>query len=104
MSVYQADVGECGRGRIDEEHGRALPWDRSGEGHIINGDWNTYEVIAKGNHVGTFINGQTCVDLEDSDGDTDGIIVLRLHSGGKQDVRFRKISLEVLSQEAETDE
>ncbi|MCA8988182.1 MAG: DUF1080 domain-containing protein, partial [Planctomycetaceae bacterium] len=96
VSGYQADIGAGWWGKLYEEHGRALLWDKSGEEHVRPGDWNTYEVIAREHHLITKINGQTCVDLEDPNGAHRGIIALQLHSGGKTEVRFRNIRLEVL--------
>lgn len=96
VSGYQADIGQGWWGKLYEEHGRALLWDKSGEQHVKLGDWNKYEVIANGHHIQTRINGQTCVDLEDEAGAHRGIIAFQLHSGGKTEVRFRNIQLEVL--------
>lgn len=96
VSGYQADAGAGWWGKLYEEHGRALLWDKSGEAHVKPGDWNRYQIIAKGHHIRTYINGQQCVDLEDPEGATRGIIALQLHSGGKTEVRFRNFKLEVL--------
>src|SRR5882724_4721720 len=48
---YQADVGAGWWGKLYEEHGRALLWDKSGEAHVKAGDWNTYEIVAQGDSV-----------------------------------------------------
>ncbi|MCA9044069.1 MAG: DUF1080 domain-containing protein, partial [Planctomycetaceae bacterium] len=58
VSGYQADIGAGWWGKLYEEHGRALLWDKSGEAHMKPGEWNTYEVIAEHHHIRTFINGQ----------------------------------------------
>ena len=79
-----------------EEEGRALLWDKSGESHVKNGDWNQYEVRAQGSKIQTWINGQLCVDLDDPNGAKRGIIALQLHSGGPTEVRFRNLELKVL--------
>ncbi len=104
VSGYQADIGQGWWGKLYEEHGRALLWSKSGEEHVRPGEWNTYEVIAKGHHITTKINGQTCVDLNDPQGAHRGIIAFQLHSGGKTEVRFRNIKLEVFDQEAASHE
>ncbi|MCA9048110.1 MAG: DUF1080 domain-containing protein, partial [Planctomycetaceae bacterium] len=96
VSGYQADIGAGWWGKLYEEHGRALLWDKSGEQHVRLGDWNTYEVIAGDHHIVTKINGQTCVDLEDPEGAHRGIIAFQLHSGGKTEVRYRNIRLDLL--------
>ncbi len=101
VSGYQADIGKGWWGKLYEEHGRALLWDKSGEQHVRLGDWNQYEVVAEGHRIRTFINGQLCVDLEDSEGAARGIIAFQLHSGGKTEVRFRNMKLDVFQQEVQ---
>lgn len=96
VSGYQADIGEGWWGKLYEEHGRGLLWDKSGEEHVKPDGWNRYEVIARGEHIQTLINGKPCVDLKDPKGARQGIFALQLHSGGKTEVRFRKFSLKVL--------
>lgn len=96
VSGYQADIGEGWWGKLYEEHGRALLWDKSGEAHVKNGDWNRYEIVAKDDHIQTFINGELCVDLKDPNGARRGIIAFQLHSGGKTEVRFRNMNLELI--------
>jgi hypothetical protein len=95
---YQADIGEGWWGKLYEEHGRALLWDKSGEAHVKNGEWNTYEIEAVGHKIQTRINGQLCVDLDDPDGETAGVFALQLHSGGPTEVRFRNIKIEAISE------
>lgn len=92
---YQADVGVGWWGKLYEEDGRGLLWDRSGEQHVKPGQWNTYEVIASGSKIQTKINGQLCVDLDDPKGEKRGVFALQLHSGGPTEVRFRNFKLEV---------
>jgi putative heme-binding domain-containing protein len=93
---YQADVGVGWWGKLYEEHGRGLLWDRSGESHVKLGDWNAYEIVAVGGKLRTTINGQPCVDLDDPDGAKQGIFAFQLHSGGPTEVRFRNLKLELL--------
>jgi hypothetical protein len=90
---YQADVGAGWWGKLYEEHGRALLWDKSGESHVKNGEWNTYVIEAVGSKVTTSINGQPCVDLDDPKGRREGAFALQLHSGGATEVRFRNPQL-----------
>jgi putative heme-binding domain-containing protein len=97
MMGYQADIGPGWWGKLYEEEGRALLWDKSGEAHVKNGDWNVYEVHANGTHIQTWINGQPCVDLDDPKGAKRGVIGLQLHSGGQTEVRFRNIELKIVS-------
>ena len=102
VSGYQADIGQGWWGKLYEEHGRKLLWSESGEAHIQPGQWNRYEIVAQGHHVQTFLNGKPCVDLQDPDGASAGIIAFQLHSGGKTEVRFRNMNLEVLGESAGT--
>jgi putative membrane-bound dehydrogenase-like protein len=91
----QADIGAGWWGKLYEEHGRGLLWDRSGEQHVKADDWNTYEVLAEGSRVRTWINGQLCVDIDDPKIPRRGIFALQLHSGGPMEVRFKDLRLEV---------
>jgi hypothetical protein len=92
---YQADVGVGWWGKLYEEHGRALLWDRSGEAHVRSEDWNDYEILAVGSRLKTFINGKPCVDLDDPPGAKRGIVALQLHSGGPFEVRYKDFELEL---------
>jgi hypothetical protein len=91
---YQADIGIGWWGKLYEEHGRALLWDKSGEAYVKPG-WNTYEILAVGDHIETRINGQKCVDLDDPAGAKRGILALQLHSGGATEVRFKDFEVEL---------
>ena len=95
---YQADVGEGWWGKLYEEHGRALLWDKSGESHVKLGEWNTYTIEANGAQIKTSINGSPCVELDDPKGRRDGIFALQLHSGGPTEVRFRNLQMTVLGE------
>ena len=93
---YQADIGPGWWGKLYEESGRALLWDKPGDQHVKKGDWNEYRIVARGSHIQTWINGEPCVDLDDPDGARRGQFALQLHSGGPLEVRVRKLKLEVL--------
>ena len=67
---------------------------RSGESFVKPG-WNTYEIQAIGSKLRTWINGQPCVDLEDTGGARRGIIALQLHSGGPTEVRYKDFEIEL---------
>jgi len=95
MRGYQADVGPDWWGKLYEENGRALLWDKSGEAHVKNGEWNKYEIEAVGSRVRTWINGKPCVDLDDPKGKRRGVFALQIHSGGPMEVRFRELKLEI---------
>jgi putative membrane-bound dehydrogenase-like protein len=92
---YQADIGAGWWGKLYEEHGRALLWDKPGDAHVRPGDWNRYRIEARDSRIRTFINDQPCVDLDDPEGARRGLIALQLHSGGQLEVRFRALELKL---------
>ena len=97
VSGYQADVGKGWWGKLYEEHGRGLLGELAAGGDsVLAGEWNQYEIVAQGDHIQTFINGEPCIDLRDPEGAKRGIIALQLHSGGPTEIRFRNLRLEVI--------
>lgn len=96
VAGYQADIGPGWWGKLYEEHGRAVLWDRAAEQHVRKGEWNEYEIEAIGSRIVTRINGATCVDLDDPVGARLGVIALQLHSGPATEVRFRRLQLTLL--------
>jgi hypothetical protein len=99
---YQADIGTGWWGKLYEEHGRALLWNKSGEAHVKSGEWNTYEIEARGSRLRTWINGQLCVDLDDPPGAKRGILAFQLHSGGATEVRYKDLKLQLPLLESNT--
>ncbi len=97
MRGYQADIGAGWWGKLYEENRRGLLAEKSGEQFVKNGDWNHYEIVAQGNRVRTWINGNLCVDLTDKSGVPRGIFALQLHSGGATEVRFKNLRLEPIT-------
>jgi putative membrane-bound dehydrogenase-like protein len=93
----QADVGLGWWGKLYEENGRGVLWDKSGEKHVKADDWNDYEIVAEGSRVRTWINGQPCADLDDKALSRRGLFALQIHSGGPMEVRFKEIKLEALA-------
>lgn len=61
-------------------------------------DWNSYHVIAKGNHFQHFINGVATAECTDNDEAkrADGLIALQLHAGPPMTVQFKNIRLKTL--------
>jgi hypothetical protein len=92
---YQADAGAGWWGKLYEELGRGLLWEKSGEQHVLENEWNRYEILAVGHRIQTAINGHSCVDLNDTDGDLQGMIAFQIHSGGPMTVQFRNLQLEL---------
>jgi putative membrane-bound dehydrogenase-like protein len=95
MKGLQADAGAGWWGKLYEENGRALLWDKSGESCVKADDWNTYEIVAVGNKVRTAINGIRCVDVDDPKISHRGILGLQMHAGGPMEVRFEDFQLEL---------
>lgn len=66
---------------------------------IKHEDWNDYLVIARGNHLQHFINGQQTVDVTDDDpkhAAKSGILALQIHAGPAMTVQFRHLRLKEL--------
>jgi hypothetical protein len=60
-------------------------------------EWNTLRIIANGDRVQTYLNGQEMVDLKDEKiGAGEGGIALQIHDGGGIKVRWRDIVLKPL--------
>lgn len=69
---------------------------------IKKDDWNSYTIIAKGNHLQQIVNGNVTVDLvdhEESKRKMSGLLALQLHAGPPMTVKFRNIRIKKLSQE-----
>ncbi len=91
----QADIGAGWWGKLYEEQGRGLLWDKSGEAFVNRDGWNTYEVLAVGSKMRTAINGHLCVDVDDAKAARQGIIAFQLHAGGPLEVRYKDFDIEV---------
>jgi putative membrane-bound dehydrogenase-like protein len=96
VSGYQADIGEGWWGKLYEEHGRGLLWDKSGEAAVKSGEWNRYEIEATGHRIRTRINGVECVSLDDPAGEVRGLLAVQLHSGGPTEIRIKNIEFKVV--------
>ncbi len=65
---------------------------------IKNEDWNSYHIIANGNHFVHKINGVVTCEATDEDdaARADGLLALQLHAGPPMKVQFRNIHLKEL--------
>jgi hypothetical protein len=123
VSGYQADfeAGKTYSGILYEERGRGILADR-GQKVFINedgsktvggstgdadqiqasikpGEWNDYEVIARGNHLVHKINGMTTVDVSDQDKSKrslSGVLAFQIHAGEPMEVQFKEVELKRL--------
>jgi putative membrane-bound dehydrogenase-like protein len=121
---YQADFDAAGQwaGTLYEEKGRGVLAKRgqkvvvpagakpevvgetAAEKDIVAGlkkeDWNSYVVIAQGNHLVQKLNGITTVDLTDNDPAKraeKGLLALQLHAGPPMTVQFRNLRIKKLA-------
>jgi hypothetical protein len=86
-------------GGIYESYGRnwlvQIPDEK--ENILKPGEWNTLRIVANGDHVQTYLNGQEMVDLKDEKiGAGEGGIALQIHDGGGIKVRWRDIVMKPL--------
>lgn len=69
---------------------------------IKNEDWNTYRIVAKGNHFEHYINGvktAECTDNDEKERRAEGLLALQLHAGPPMKVQFKNIKLKRLGDE-----
>jgi hypothetical protein len=58
-------------------------------------DWNTYEILAQGEHIRLTFNGVVTIDTQEKQR-LDGIIALQLHAGEEMRVEFRDLKIKAL--------
>jgi len=103
---YQADASEAGDrsawGNFYEERGRSRTmmktpgegWDK-GKTVYKPKEWNSYEILADGDHIKLTLNGLVTIDTHE-DKAKSGIIALQLHAGEQMRVDFKNIKIKVL--------
>lgn len=62
---------------------------------VHHGDWNSYEILADGDHIRLTFNGVVTIDAHDSAASS-GIIALQLHAGPEMRVEFRNLRIKIL--------
>ncbi len=104
---YQADASEVGDeksawGNLYEERLRGRNIMKTpDQGWVIakplthHNDWNTYEILADGDHIRLTFNGVVTIDTHDS-ASSSGIIALQLHAGPEMRTEFRNLKIKVL--------
>jgi len=62
---------------------------------IKKDEWNDYKIVAKGNHVQQYINGNLTVDVTDETAEApkSGVIAFQMHQGPPMKVQFKDIVL-----------
>jgi hypothetical protein len=120
---YQADMeaGPTYTGILYEERmrgilalrGEKVVWDKDNKKQVVGsvgdaaaigaavkkGDWNDYVIIAQGNHLQQFINGQQTIDVTDeceAKRATSGVLALQLHAGPPMLAQFKNIRIKKL--------
>jgi hypothetical protein len=102
--IYGEKMGKRG---IIIKRGEKMEIDEAGKKKVISKEkagkvditqWNTYEVICKGNHIIQKLNGKVAIDHVDNDKSKllKGSIGLQLHAGKPMKVDFRNIRLKRL--------
>ncbi len=119
VSGYQCDMHPAiwANGMIYDEKGRGIICKRGmkvvvtpeGKPKVVGelplepefntGEWSTYKITAKGNHLVHEVNGVQTVDLYDhheSDRDLSGVIAFQIHRGPAMKVEIRNVTLKRL--------
>jgi hypothetical protein len=102
MVGYQADLGAKYWGSLYDETRRNRVLAEADPGVIADtlkvGDWNDYEIRAEGRRIRLAINGRQTVDYTEPDQaiPQTGLIGLQIHGGGKAQVSYKDITIEVL--------
>jgi hypothetical protein len=102
MTGYQADLGAKYWGSLYDESRRNKTLAQPDAALVMKlvklDDWNDYEIRAEGRRIRLFINGQQTVDYTEPDETIpqSGLIGLQIHGGGKAEVSYKDITIEVL--------
>jgi len=102
MSGYQADIGAGYSGCLYDESRRNKMLAMADTNLVTRiekpGDWNHYEVIARGAEMHLMLNGKrTATWTERADNiAAHGLIALQIHGDCKAEIAFRNISIEEL--------
>jgi hypothetical protein len=111
--ILYDERGSAGNRGIMAGRGEKVVWDATGKKQTVGSvgqsaaiqaaikpdDWNEYVIIAKGNHLQHFINGNPTVDVTDeceSQALKSGVLALQLHVGPPMTAQFRAIRIKKL--------
>jgi hypothetical protein len=99
VSGPQADVADGFWGLLYEERGRGIleryPEEKA-NALVKKGDWNDFEITAKGDHVVIVLNGTKIIDRTDPKFAKDGVIALQVHVGPAMEVRYKDLKIKKL--------
>lgn len=65
-------------------------------GYYRPGEWNDYEIVARGAYSAHFVNGFKTIEFTDEDPDCalrKGVLALQIHAGTRMTVEFKEIRL-----------
>jgi len=66
---------------------------------VKDGDWNSYEIVARGSEVTLSINGEKMCKVDDQDAKLackKGIIAVQMHQGPAMKVQFKDLRIKIL--------
>jgi hypothetical protein len=99
VSGPQADIAKGYWGLLYEERGRQIleryP-EKEAAALVREGDWNEFEIMAKGDHVTISLNGTKMTDRVDPVFAKSGIIAFQVHVGPAMEVRFKDVQIKTL--------
>jgi putative membrane-bound dehydrogenase-like protein len=90
---YEIHLGDGWWGKLSGE-GRGVVTKQE-SAPLKTGEWNECEIIARGGHIATSLNGNVCAEFDDPSGPRRGLFALVLHAGGPVEVRIKAVHLEV---------
>jgi putative membrane-bound dehydrogenase-like protein len=102
MSGFQADIGAGFSGCLYDESRRNKMLSMADTNLIVSierpGEWNRYEIVARGPEMEILLNGQRTIHWVERDPaiDKEGLIALQIHGNNKAEISFRNITIEEL--------
>jgi putative membrane-bound dehydrogenase-like protein len=102
MSGFQADIGAGYSGCLYDESRRNRMLVTADTNLVARvekaGDWNTYEIAARGPEIQLSLNGQRTASWVERDPNiaAAGVIALQIHGNCKAEISFRNITIEEL--------
>ena len=90
----KSTIGKDGKPKVTGKLGEKAELQKA----IKKDEWNTYHIVAKGNHIQHSINGVLMAELTDEDDAArdSGLLALQLHQGPPMKVHFKNIHLKRL--------
>ena len=103
MAGFQADIGAGYTGYLYDESRRKRFLAEADTDLVASiervGEWNQYEVIARGKHVTIILNGQRTIAYREQEENIplEGHIALQIHGNSKAEISFRNLQIEELN-------